>query len=270
MNYSDKIKDQLADYKKINFPGLGDGIWKKNKRPYPHILPEDAMFENLLPAYKDLFIAYLDKNKQQIKLHPEFHHLNSSQAMCFNFFFPLYHEQALEFITDFLGFGNVTVDYNTVCFEKDGLEAKFGRRPTSFDFFFETTSGKKLYFEIKYTEGEFGKAVINPDKFDTVYSNFLQPINPSFHTSQSFFENYQILRNLIHIDDSSYVIFVYPKDNDVVSKDADRVKSDFLTSNYHDHFFAVTWDKLFDHVLTSATNTNIKRQLADFKKKYLE
>lgn len=267
MNFSDKTKDKLATYKATTFPDLGNGLWKKNKQPYPHILPEDNKFDNLLPTYRDRLIAYLDK--QQIKLHSDFHHLNSSQAMCFNFFFPLYEKRTLELITDFLGLANETVNYDTVCFEKDGLEAKFGRRPTSFDFLFETTSGKRLHFEIKYTEVEFGKAKINSNKFDSVYSKFLKPLKSSFHSSQPFFANYQILRNLIHIDDNSFVVFVYPQDNARVSKGADRVKSDFLISNYHDHFFATTWDKLFDSVLNATTNINIKTQLADFKNKYL-
>ncbi len=267
MNFSDKTKDRLASYKATNFPDLQDGFWKKNNQSYPHILPEDNKFVNLLPPYRDILVAYLDE--QRIKLHSDFHHLNSSQAMCFNFFFPLYQERTLELITDFLGLANETVNYNTVCFEKDGLEVKFGRRPTSFDFFFETTSGKRLHFEIKYTEGEFGKAKINSDKFDTVYSKFLHPLNSSFQSSQPFFENYQILRNLIHIDETSFVIFVYPQDNEGVSIGTNKVKTDFLISNYHDHFFAATWDKLFDHVSTSATNVNIKKQLSDFRNKYL-
>lgn len=235
MNFSNKTKDRLANYKATNFPDRQDGLWKRNEQAYPHILPEDNKFDNLLPTYGDRLIAYL--GKQQIKLHSDFHHLNSSQAMCFNFFFPLYQERTLEPITDFLGLANETVNYDTVCFEKGGLEAKFGRRPTSFDFFFETTSGKRLHFEIKYTESKFGKADINLDKFNTVYSKFLQPLNSSFHNSQPFFDNYQILRNLIHIDDVSFVIFVYPQDNDGVSNEANRVKTDFLISNYHDHFF---------------------------------
>lgn len=267
MTFSDKIKIRLADYKATTFPGLGDGQWKKNKRYYPHILPEENKFDNLLPTYKHLLIGYIDK--QQIKLHTYFHHLNSSQAMCFNFFFPLYHERMLTLITDFLGLRNETINYDTVCFEKNGLEAKFGRRPTSFDFFFETTSGKKLHFEIKYTEGEFGKAKINPDKFNCVYSNFLKPLNSSYHSLQQFFDNFQILRNLIHIDDTSFVIFVYPRENERVSRGADRVKTDFLIPNYRHHFFPATWEKLFDSVSTSTSNTNIKTQLGDFKKKYL-
>lgn len=267
MNFSDKTKDRLAIYKATTFPDLGNGLWKNNKQSYPYILPEDNKFDNLLPTYRDKLVDYL--YKQQIKLHSNFHHLNSSQAMCLNFFFPLYEERALELITDFLGTANETINYDTVCFEKDGLEAKFGRRPTYFDFYFETTSGKRFHFEIKYTEGAFSKAELNSNKFDKVYSKFLKPLNISFHSSQSFFENYQILRNLIHIDDNSFVVFVYPQNNKGVSKGADKVKTDFLISNYHDHFFAATWDKLFGSISTSTTNANIKAQLTDFKNKYL-
>jgi hypothetical protein len=267
MNFSNKTKCRLAIYKAKTFPNLGNGIWKKNKEHYPHILPEENKFENLLPNYRDGLIAYLEVH--QIKLHSDFHHLNSSQAMCFNFFYPLYQERLLELITDFLGLTNETVKYETVCFEKDGLEAQFGRKPTSFDFFFETISGKRLHFEIKYTEGGFGKANINVDKFNNVYSKFLKPLNSSFHSSKPFFDNYQILRNLIHIRDNSMVVFIYPKNNDGVRNGVERVKNEFLQTYYHDNFFAATWEKLFDSVLNSATKTNIKIQLIDFKAKYL-
>lgn len=267
MNFSDKTKKRLANYKATTFPDLEDGLWKNNKHPYPHILPERNKYDNLLPTYRDSLIAYL--YDQHIKLHSDFHHLNSSQAMCFNFFFPLYQERALELVTDFLGFTNETVNYDTVCFEKDGLEAKFGSRPTSFDLFFKMMSGKRLHFEIKYTEGGFGKAKINTDKFQRVYSNFLKPLNISCHNSQSFFEHYQILRNIIHIDDNSYVVFIFPQDNDGVRSGAERVKKDFLITNYHDHYFAATWDNLFHSVLKLTENMNIKRQLEDFRIKYL-
>lgn len=189
--------------------------------------------------------------------------------MCFNFFFPLYRERPLELVTDFLGLKNEKVDYDTVCFEKDGIEIKFGRRPTRFDFYFETISEKKIHFEIKYTELEFGKAPVNSDKFDNVYSKFLKPLNASFHNSRKFFDNYQILRNLIHIDDSSWVIFVYPNDNEGISSGADKVKREFLVTNYHDHFFTATWEKLFESVSSSTNNTNLKKLFSDFKDKYL-
>ena len=267
MSFTSKTKDRLKIYKTKKFPHLENGIWKNNKQTYPHIFPEDNKLSNLLQPYSDNIIPYLEK--QKIKLHPDFHHLNSSQAMCFNFFYPIYSEQKLELITDFLGLKNEKINYETVCFEKNGLEAKFGRIPTSFDFYFETISAKKLYFEIKYTEGGFGKAKINLDKFNNVYSKFLSPINPIFHNSKQFFNNYQILRNLIHIDDNSYVIFIYPKDNISVSNEAKSVKKDFLISEFHNHFYPVTWENLFENISNSIKGNKIKTQLDDFKDKYI-
>jgi hypothetical protein len=267
MNFSEKTKKRLSEFKNEKFPGLENGKWKKNNKSYPHILPEENKLDNLLQPYKNEFIDFL--KTQNIKLHSDFHHLNSSQAMCFNFFFPLYYERNLEIITDFLGFKNETINYDSVCFEKDGLEAEFGRQPTSFDFYFKTQSGKKLFFEIKYTEGGYGKAKINSGKFDQVYSNFLKPINFNFHNPQPFFDNYQILRNLVHIDENSYVIFIFPKDNNSVKKDSERVKSEFLIENFQEHFFSVYWESIFSKVSDSMTISKMSKQYSDFKEKYL-
>ncbi len=272
MNYSDKTKKHLSKYKTNTFPGLADGIWKNNKKAYSHILPEDQRFQNLLPTYKDELIQYLDEKK--IKLHSDFHHLNSSQAMCFNFFFPLYKKNALEVITDSLGLQNESINYSSVCFEKDGLEAKLGsKRPTSFDFYFETTSGKKIYFEIKYTEPEFGKDTQKSiekrkKKFEKFYSNSLKSLNNLYHDSETFSSNYQILRNLIHVDDDSFVVFIYPQNNEGIKLGVERVKTDFLISSYHNHFFEICWENLFEFTSISVEDNEIKKQLNEFKEKY--
>ncbi len=267
MSFTKEIKEHLSKYKMEKFSTFENGLWKNNKQAYSHILPEENKFFNFLETYRNDLIDYISINK--IKLHSDFHHLNSSQAMCLNFFFPFFKEKQMKLITDFIGFSDETIDYNTVAFEKHGLEAKLRRRPTYFDFYFETTSGKKLYFEIKYTEGSFGKAIVNSNKFDNVYSKFLKPLNNSFHSEQEFFNNFQILRNLIHIDDNSFVVFVYPQDNRGIRRDAERVKSDFLNSTYHNNFFSVTWEMLFESVYSSTKNTTISKQLDDFKAKYL-
>lgn len=271
MKFADKIKRNLIKYKVQEFPELEDGLWSKNKEPYPHILPKANEEYNLLSTYRLLCNKYITDEK--IKRHSDFHHLNSSQAMCFNFFFPLIHERKLELITDFLGLSNDTVVYDTVCFEKDGLERKFGRRPTSFDFYFETTSKKKIYFEIKYTEYEFGKASKDAnhlDKFETVYSKHLQAINSKFHSSLNFLEHYQILRNLVHIeDDNSLVVFIYPQENLKIKNAAEQVKMNMLIPKYKDNFFGISWESMFMTISNSSLNNNLKTQYCDFNTKYL-
>ena len=274
MDFSTKIKKYLSGYKNKIYPNLDNGIYKKNKKTYTHILPQASQFFNLLPTYRDELVDYL--TNKQVQLHTDFHHLNSSQAMCFNFFYPIYIQQNLELITDFLELKNEVINYNSVRFEKKGLEAKLGsRKPTSFDFYFETTSGKKIYFEIKYTENGFGKDTQKDlekrkIKFDKYYSNSLKSLNSLYHKEQSFSENYQILRNLIHIDENSYVVFLYPYDNYGIRSEAEKVKSDFLISDYHNHYFSVCWESFFEYILTSSIHKKTQCQLKDFKEKYLE
>jgi hypothetical protein len=273
MNYSDKTKKHLSAYKLKKFPGMADGIWKNNHKTYPHILPEVDRFQNLLPTYKGELIQYLGDKK--IKLHSDFHHLNSSQVMCLNFFFPFYKENALEVIANSLGIKDELINYSTVCFEKDGLEAELGsNRPTSFDFYFETESGKKIFFEIKYTEGEFGKdsqksLEKKKVKFEKYYSNSLKSLNDLYHNSETFSNDYQILRNLIHIDDNSYIVFIYPQNNEGIKLGAKKVKTDFLISSYHNHFLEIYWEDLIEFTSTSVKEENIQKQLIDFSEKYI-
>jgi len=270
--YQEIIKCHLTKYKKINFPLMANGFWKINNKSYPHILPEENKYDNLLPIYKKKLIDYLDNNN--IKLHSDFHHLNSSQAMCFNFFYPLILEKKLELVTDFLELKDKTIKYETVCFEKDGKDKMKGRRPTNFDFYFETISGKKMYFEIKYTETEFGKAKNDKehnDKFDNIYSKLLNPLKEEFHLKEVFFNNYQILRNLIHIDENSYVVFIYPQDNLKIKEKAEKVKDEILNKKFHDNFKSVTWEDLFSFVQNKIIDIKPKQlvlQMKEFKEKY--
>jgi len=268
MDFTENIKNHLSKYKEIYFPKLENGIWKNNKKPYSHILPESSKFDNLLEPYRIELENYISNHK--IKPHTDFHHLNSSQAMCLNFFFPLFKENKLELVTEFLGFKNEKVIYESVCFEKDGLEIKFGsRRPTSFDFYFKTISNKEFHFEIKYTEGEFGNAKLDIDKFNKYYSKSLKSINTDFQKAESFFKSYQILRNLIHIDDNSFVIFIYPNENINIKKSADKVKTEFLVPKFHNNFFNVHWRNIFKNIAEKNDKENLIKQFVEFEKKYL-
>jgi hypothetical protein len=267
-NFTDKIKKHLSIYKEKKFPQLENGIWKNNKKSYSHILPEKNRFENLLEPYRVELENYIFSEK--INLHSDFHHLNSSQAMCLNFFFPLIKELKLEFVTEYLGFQNEIVNYESVCFEKKGLEFKLGSKsPTSFDFYFKTVSNKSFYFEIKYTEGEFGKKNVNNEIFNKFYSKALKSINAQFQKAEPFFKNYQILRNLIHIDDNSFVVFTYPKDNKSIRIGVEKVKEDFLNPKFHSNFYDVHWRNLYDNILLKNNTENLKKQFNEFEKKYL-
>jgi hypothetical protein len=194
--------------------------------------------------------------------------------MCINFFYPLFKENCLELITEFLGFKEEKVKSNSVRFEETSkIDSIKGYRPTNFDFYFKTETGKKFFFEIKYTENEFGKASGNPDhvkKFKKVYNTgaVFNPIQEFYRDKLMFFKNYQIIRNLIHVAADSYVVFVYPKDNNKIKQQAFNAKTKILKQPFDKHLFTIEWEDIFKVVNDKVNSPSLKNQLEEFGKKY--
>lgn len=274
MTYQEEIKKHFEDNKKKLFGRIiEDGKWRNSEKNYPHILPKEEEILNLLPNYRNALDTYLKNNKSELKKHIYFHHLNSSQAMCLNFFFPLLEEKKLDVILKLFGFENEKINYSKTCFEKDShIEKSIKKyRPTSFDFYIETIAGKKIFFEIKYTEQEFGKAKddkIHLNKFNDVYKNNLNAIKQEYHQPDVFLKNYQILRNLICISENSYVVFLYPNKNKKIKNQAESAKLQILNSHVQENLINLTWEELINFTEENVENLNIKKQLKDFKEKY--
>ena len=206
MSYQEKIREHLSNYKEKILADIPSGKWQEKGELRLHILHKDYKAKNLIGDYGRVFFEkkILDKKK----IHQYFHHLNSSQAMCINFFYPLIAENKLDIILKTLGLDNEEV--KIVEFEKESNidDEKMIREkipelkqkdtiPTSFDFYFETKS-KKLHFEIKYTEGEFGTAKKDKNtkkyldkykkKYDRIYSKAANgKIKPEFNNEKFFF-----------------------------------------------------------------------------------
>lgn len=272
MSYKDDIKDHLSDYRLRKMGHLDKGVWKRKDTIYKfnHILPkkDNVVKLNILEPYRKLFY---ESELSRISYHRFFHHLNSSQAMCINFFFPLFIERKLELILDVIGLRNDSVDYETVCFEKESNIEKKGRR-TSFDFYLKTKKGKNIFFEIKYTEYAFGKAkkdIIHKEKYKSEYSNKCLNINENFSDQDSFLTNYQLLRNLIHISKDSYVILLHPKDNKRISKESRFAKFSLIKNEFQNHVIDLTWEELFDFSEKEIKDSeNLKTQMFEFNEKY--
>lgn len=267
MKYQNEIKKHLSSYKRKKLPNIPNGEWRGNE--YDQILPKERKYLNLIEYYREEFQL---SNLKDMKLHMYFNHLNSSQAMCINFFYPLYYEKNLNIVMDFLGFSNEHVDYDTVLFEKESeIDGIHNRRPTNFDFYFETTSGKKFFFEIKYTEAEFGQAKNDKEhieKYNNIYKLRFKPINDKFREKDLFFQNYQIIRNLIHVDNNSYVVFLYPVKNLKIHEGANKAKDDILKKKFKNNLFIINWYSLHKHVFENNKNPKIEKQLTEFEDKY--
>ena len=262
MSYADKIKSEFKNYAKQK--GIPIGKWQNKGRNRPHILCEDYKHKNLIGNYGEKF---WQEEKDKIKLHRYFHHLNSSQAMCINFFYPLIQKKKLDVILQKLGLDSEEVSYDSVGFEKESEkddkkaisknipELKQKQViPTSFDFYLETKSGKKLYFEIKYTESEFGGAQKEKDskeyeqkyklKYERIYKKAANgKIASTFNNKDFFLDNYQIMRNLIHVSNDSFVVFVIPKGNVKVYEKAKKAK-DYVDEKYKKNVMVLTWNEL--------------------------
>jgi hypothetical protein len=273
MSYQDKIKKHFEKYKKEQFENVKNGYWKKVEKG--HIFPKDKENLNLLPLYRNVLTEYLDTNVKRLKKHIYFHHLNSSQVMCLNFFYPFQEEKKLDLILLAIGIKNEEILYENCCFEKKSaieLKAKKNYRPTYFDYYIETKSGKKIYFEIKYTEQSFAKVKadnIHTTKFKDAYSTNLTSIKEEYCNEKSFLENYQIMRNVICISDNSYVVFLYPNDNKKIKLQAEIAKQEIIKDELKDHLINITWESLISLIKTNSISSNMQSQLNDFKEKYI-
>jgi len=262
----------LGKYKKSKLNISDPGYYRG--KIYPHILPKGHESQNILAPYS----GHLKTSQYlaNIKLHTNFLHLNSSQAMCINFFYPLILSKKLELITSILGIeGNV--DYDSVKFEKESIVEQSNERKTNFDFYLKTDKGIQIFFEIKYTEDGFGKATNDKghiDKYTRTYKNALDKsvwIEKTFKDMVRFFKHYQIMRNLLTIDDNNYVVFIYPEDNDAIRKAADEAKTSIVTQAGKDHLINKIWVALVDRLIqTKALGKELEHYYdVDFREKYL-
>jgi hypothetical protein len=117
VDFDSRVKDHMAEYKRSVLKINQDGIWKRNKRSYKHILPEESWQANILEPYRE---AFFNAPQAKIQFHNDFHHLISSQAMCINFFYPLIAEERLHLLLPILGMDQTAKDCITeACFEKE-------------------------------------------------------------------------------------------------------------------------------------------------------
>jgi len=55
--YQERIKGHLAHYKNEKLSILENGLWKKNRKAYAHILPELQREKNILSPLTEVFFG---------------------------------------------------------------------------------------------------------------------------------------------------------------------------------------------------------------------
>lgn len=269
MAYKEDKKKHLADYKLDRLGVVEDGEW--DGRKYGHILPISRWELNLLEPYRIDLSNRLEK--KQIHRHWGFHHLTSSQAVCLNFFYPLVEEEQLPMLLKVFDLEDEEV-------AESGFEhVVAGGDGTNFDFYIALSSGKKLFFEIKYTEDGFGKKKAGIDyrsKYDSYYQEGLaEKLKPGLDDYESFMDDYQLMRNISYIDETgeNLLIIIYPEGNRKIRKEYDAVLANVIEQSYHPHIRLLTWEDvctgLMEVLQDSNASARLLNQYSDFAEKYL-
>ena len=284
--FQDKVKAHMEEYNGQNneLVDKKGGAWK-GKGSFAHILRDsqnDWMFNLLLP-YREVGSLVQDIRKGVIKKHMYAHHLNSSQMMCMNFFYPLMIEDRLDIILKAIN-SKIRWGKPVALFEFNSpmevgkaaelnKEKLFGE-PTNFDFFITTSNGYRVYFEIKYTEAEFGapekKNNSYPqkyyDKFEVYKSLIPSCFKDEYKANADYFlDHYQLMRNLIHLQSSNdFVVYLVPGENPIISE-AEEIKN--VLNSLQDNCKVVKWE---DIITVVENEPLLKDYYAEFKKKYLD
>jgi hypothetical protein len=270
MNYQDQVFEHLSIYRRSVMNIDEDGIFKYRGHEIPkgHILPVKYKQENILEPIRERFYR---SEHSRIKYHQYFHHLNSSQAMCINLFFPLIIEHQLSVAAN--NFGLTSPVELKAAFEYEST-LELAERKTSFDFHLK---GKiqEAFVEIKYTENEFGSAK-NDDEHRKKYEDTYAPIitNSPYLAEKVkncdfFLKHYQVLRNLAHLGDNQNVVFLFPRLNKKIAGQAAEAYESFVTEKGKHKFKIVFLEDFVPMLVNSSMPKNLKLYYAGFSEKYV-
>jgi hypothetical protein len=272
MSFRDQACAHLSGYRKGTLGIAEEGLFAHRGEDLPmgHILPLHSRWRNLIPPYDELFRA---SGHGSTKPHKFFHHLNSSQALCFNLFFPLLHEKAEALLVRSLG-SDMGLPV-TACFEKPSpLEQ--AARLTSFDFHLANEAGRQLFVEVKYTEDGFGAAKDDDEHRDKFHATYAPMLEGSAYLAKEcnepgfFLDNYQVLRNLVHITPDSEVVFLFPRANEKVAGQAAHARETFLTEAGRERMRIVFLEGMVEGLIEACRGTALDGYYESFRRKFLD
>ena len=194
--------------------------------------------------------------------HSYAHHLNSSQIVCYEFFRPKLSADQKRIINDDMLFCLNRMGIPAAVFK--GAHAEFEWIPypeenTNFDFYIQQTSSSdqdssnKIFFEIKYCERGFGqceKDERHQTKFKEIYTPMIRNCTclskiPCFEV---FKEYYQLFRNTLRLTKDNwrndYVVFLFPRENELALKHYEAFADEFINPEYLGHIKRVFWEDL--------------------------
>lgn len=210
--YAKHLNAHLASYKTKYLGAFEPGkyIYRGEELRYDHILPREQAWLNLLAQYRPDIQQYLS-DRPEIALHRYFHHLNSSQAFALNLFFPYFEKGGAYQLLAAMG----SAGHLTSWVPEYIVDAEEG---TNVDVSW-LSGGVRTYCEVKLSEQEFGTAKDDErhrGKLERIYRpSLVGACAPEWLQPESFFQNYQLFRNLwlISREPGSNLVFLAPRAN---------------------------------------------------------
>ena len=262
--YADTVKQRIVQVlpEKDRY-----GLW--HGRPYPHICKK--LRDNFIDGIGTLKGKLSGKT---IKFHEGATHLNSSQVLCINFFNKFFeNERSEELLLQILADAGLDISNEEKIMDAT-LEYEPNRKErTNFDFFLQLTSGRRISFEVKYTESEFGGVSPDrkrPEKYTEKWKDIYLPMvkaSPYLgeHCDENlFYKHYQINRNIAYAQAKDIVVFLTPRLNYALDEDR-RYIDGFCTPNIRNLY----WENIVAVVLKAVqSNPDMYDYFCKFRDKY--
>ena len=246
------VRAHMAKYKRDVIGISENGTWKNKE--HPHILPEEHGAKNIM-LDASLFeingdMLTLKPYGKKIKLHQGWRHLNSSQILCVNYFYPIISDnEKLNGLSAFLGAKEkaVSADFEFIVEDKSNI-----------DLAIRLENGKYIYLEIKYCESEFGSASSKRAQNDGTYKRIRKTYHDSvLITDEDYLKHYQIIRNicLSHVSTGNITVFLIPSKNESINNQYEQSMK--AIENPEDfNFKRIYWEDL----ISAFANSEIRKK----------
>ncbi len=272
MNYRDQLIDHLCTYKETVLGIAEAGIYRHQGQDIQcrHILPKAEQWSNILQPIRPTVRAYLDLHKN-IVIHRYFHHLNSSQAFALNLFFPYFEggPEKARILVRALGQQGTLQDLQWKLEDVPDKDEE-----SNIDVSWITTLQVRTLCEVKLTETSFGKAKHDEkhlDKLRRLYEPRLRDrVDPELLQPETFFQNYQILRNIWHLAaaDASKLIFLLPQANTHSWRSLETVLSR-IQGDLRSAISVVSVESVISALCSDPTDLSLQEYATSLAAKYL-
>jgi hypothetical protein len=273
--YHARLVAHFRAYRARHFPGVPDGVWHHGGVPleYAHILPKERFELNVLPSIRTRFWRWFEAQSGNVKLHYLFHHLNSSQALCFNLFFPFLEAKASTVdprLMHALAIGDRqerVVGHFATVLDRD--------EDTRFDFCLEAQSGAKVFVDLRFSETEFGSGEADEERRVKLEQHqrpeSQRRIDAEGFDEKAFTENYEILRSICSLAQHPYsrLFFIFPRANDSLAE-SEQTIAKIAAQSMGTRVFVLHLETLFERIMPLVqSDPDLLEHFEQCREKYL-